>query len=199
MQKDKPRHSQAANSKAPTDRRVLRTREALRDALLSLLTEVGWDHIDVAALCERANVGRSTFYLHYADKTALLRGAFSDLQAQLLGPASELDPTARYPFLRGLLDHVHEQRAVFRALLGRRSGQVVRDHFSALLVGLFAGTEVHAARRRSARPAVPDARSHMLAGSLFQLLVWWIGEARPAPPQDIADQFLAFAVAGASA
>lgn len=196
MQKSKPRPATGA---PPADRRVRRTREALRDALLSLLTEVGWDHIDVATLCERADVGRSTFYLHYADKTALLRGAFDDLQAHLHAPGSDVDPTDLYPFLHGLLDHVHEQRAVFQSLLGRRSGQVVRDHFSALLIGLFAKAEGRPSRHRGARPSPSDARSHMLAGSLFQLLVWWMGSARPAPPQDIAEMFRAFAVARLSA
>ena len=38
------------------DRRVLRT----RGALLELLVERGWDAIDIASICERANIGRST-------------------------------------------------------------------------------------------------------------------------------------------
>ncbi|WP_164885204.1 TetR/AcrR family transcriptional regulator [Rubrivivax rivuli] len=199
MQKDKPGATPTASGASSNDRRVRRTREALREALLSLLAEVGWDQIDVATLCERADVGRSTFYLHYTDKTALLRGAFDDLQALLHLTASDADPTAPYPFLPGLLAHVHEQRIVFRSLLGRRSGQVVRDHFSALLIDLFAQAHDGSARHHRARPGADDARSHMLAGCLFQLMVWWMGMARPAPPQDIASMFQTFAVARASA
>lgn len=81
-----------------------RTRRALRDALMALLPEVGWDHIDVAKLCERADIGRSTFYLHYTDKTALLRGAFGDLQEHLLSDLDTRNEAASpFPFLPGLL------------------------------------------------------------------------------------------------
>ena len=45
----------------PVDRRSTRTRTALRDALLGLIAERGWDEIAVQDLCERANIGRSTF------------------------------------------------------------------------------------------------------------------------------------------
>ncbi len=62
---------------ARPDRRVRRTREALRNALLALLVERGWDDIDVQALCVRTDIGRSTFYLHFPNKEALLRGSLA--------------------------------------------------------------------------------------------------------------------------
>jgi len=194
VQKRKPVGSPSPLADPPADRRVRKTREALRDALLELLPEVGWDGIDVAMLCERADVGRSTFYLHYTDKAALLRGAFADLQAHLM---SSLDASAlgsRFPFLPGLLAHVHEQREVFKALLGRRSGQVVQDHFRDLLMTLFSSS-THAPRK----PTTPNAHSHMLAGSLFQLMVWWLGSNRPHGPNEIEALFLKFAAEDSSA
>jgi AcrR family transcriptional regulator len=45
---------------APTDRRVRRTRELLRRALLSLIQEKGYDRITVQDILERADIGRST-------------------------------------------------------------------------------------------------------------------------------------------
>lgn len=189
VQKRKSDRPPGPPTAAQPDRRVRKTREALRDALLALLPEVGWDGIDVAMLCARADVGRSTFYLHYTDKTALLRGAFEDLQVHLMSSIDAATQGSRFPFLPGLLAHVHEQREVFRALLGRRSGQVVQDHFRDLLVALFSGSV------RAPRKAVSaDARAHMLAGGLFQLLVWWLGASRPDGPDDIEALFLGFAV-----
>lgn len=194
MQKRKSVGSPESLVAASADRRVRKTREALRDALLELLPEVGWDGIDVAMLCERANVGRSTFYLHYSDKAALLRGAFTDLQAHLMSPLDASALSSRFPFLPGLLAHVHEQREVFKALLGRRSGQIVQDHFRDLLVKFFSNS-AHAPRKATS----PSARSHMLAGSLFQLLVWWLGSNRPQGPDEIEALFLGFAVEDSTA
>lgn len=170
--------------KPGTDRRVQKTREALRGALLALLAERGWDGIDIQALCERANIGRSTFYLHYDDKGALLRGAFDDLRRHVLALG---DPRARYPFLRGLLDHVHEQQDVFRTLLGRRAGQPVQDQFRDLLVRLF--SEGAPAGAGWPQQALAQAR----AGALFQLLAWWLGERQPLAAADVEAWFLVFA------
>ncbi|MDT4864292.1 hypothetical protein FQZ97_990480 [compost metagenome] len=147
----------------------------------------------MAKLCERADIGRSTFYLHYTDKTALLRGAFSDLQEHLLSNLDTRNEAASpFPFLPGLLNHVHEQQEVFRALLGRRSSHAVQAHFQDLLVSLFSLPKPPRGSGRKAPPA--NARADMLAGSLFHLLVWWLGSARLHSPGEVETMFLAFSV-----
>ena len=47
------------------DARTRFTREALKDALLTLLGEKGFNDISVAELCRRAGVTRATFYRHF--------------------------------------------------------------------------------------------------------------------------------------
>ena len=54
------------------DARVRRTRDALGDALVTLMQEKPFDTITVQDVLDRANVGRSTFYSHYSDKDDLL-------------------------------------------------------------------------------------------------------------------------------
>lgn len=65
------------------DQRVRRTQSALRAALLELIGERGWDEVTVQAVCDRARVGRSTFYAHYADKEELLLSGFDSLLDEL--------------------------------------------------------------------------------------------------------------------
>ncbi|WP_430649333.1 TetR/AcrR family transcriptional regulator [Bradyrhizobium nanningense] len=65
------------------DRRVQRTRRALRDAFHTLMAERGWDDVSIQSICERANIGRSTFYLHYDSKEQLLEGGLDDLRQAL--------------------------------------------------------------------------------------------------------------------
>lgn len=62
------------------DRRVQRTRQLLKDALIALITEKGFDLITIQELLDKANVGRSTFYLHYENKNDLLHAIFYDVQ-----------------------------------------------------------------------------------------------------------------------
>lgn len=168
------------------DRRVQRTRDALRDALMSLMAERGWDEIDVLSLCERANIGRSTFYQHFPNKEALLKQSLDGLRGWLMGSVGS-DPTGGEPlgFVPGLLAHVHEQRQVFKALVGRRSGQYVQERFRELLVELVLAS----AARSKARGWQNSARAHYLAGALFELMVWWLASNRPQRPEDIAAAF----------
>ena len=58
-------------AKTPIDRRVARSREMLHQALLSLIIEKDYEAITVEDICERANVGRSTFYAHFTSKDDL--------------------------------------------------------------------------------------------------------------------------------
>lgn len=55
-----------------TDRRVLRTRNAIRTAFTDLLAETSYDKITITALAKRADVDRKTFYTHYASIDSLL-------------------------------------------------------------------------------------------------------------------------------
>lgn len=177
------------------DRRVRRTREALRQALLALLVERGWDAIDVQSLCERADIGRSTFYQHHGGKEDLLRGSLTDLRDRLW---SQAPPGSAGPegmaFVAGLVAHAHEQQAVFRALLGRRSGWFVHERFQALLVEMVREELVARSACAGAGSVVDweaEAMAHSLGGALFRLLVWWLGEPRtPMPaPQEIEALF----------
>jgi AcrR family transcriptional regulator len=153
------------------DRRVQRTHLALRDALISLLIERGWDDITIQDLCERANVGRSTFYLHFQNKEQLLVGGLEDLRTWLGTQAagSTHHDSASLPFVRGLIDHVAEQRILFRALIGRGSGHVVQKRFREMVTQLV---EQHVCMPGSGWKQAAGAS--YVAGALVELLAWWV-------------------------
>ena len=69
-----------------TDPRVLRSRQMLMEALLRLLNRKEFDDISIQEIADEAKLNRATFYLHYADKNALLQAMtaarFSDLVAR---------------------------------------------------------------------------------------------------------------------
>ena len=54
------------------DRRVKRTQQMLMDALQALIEERGYDALTIQDITEYANVGRTTFYLHFQSKDDLL-------------------------------------------------------------------------------------------------------------------------------
>ncbi|HZY42942.1 MAG TPA: helix-turn-helix domain-containing protein, partial [Anaerolineae bacterium] len=72
------------------DPRVIRTRQMLRDALVSLIAEKGFDAITVQDIADRATLNRATFYLHYQDKHELLINSLRDAIDELM---ADIGPT----------------------------------------------------------------------------------------------------------
>ena len=115
---------------APQDRRILRSKRALRDARIELMEERSFDGFSVNDLCERADLNRGTFYNHFRDKDDLLAQLEAEvmddldrLQAQmqnltvreLLGYRARKKPL---PLLVELFDYLREQGAFLHAALG---------------------------------------------------------------------------------
>ncbi|MHB8875490.1 MAG: TetR/AcrR family transcriptional regulator [Myxococcaceae bacterium] len=162
-----------------------RTLRTLREALIELMLERGWEDTSVQHVCDRADVGRSTFYTHFADKEDLLISGFEELRMALREQQAASASTRALGFARGLIEHAHEHRRLFRAIVGKRSGQVVQQRFRQLLVDL-----VHEELAALA-PAGPrlDGTVHYVAGALFELLMWWLDARNPLPPADLEQLF----------
>ena len=172
------------------DRRVQRTRRTLREALIALMIERGWDAVSVQDVCERANVGRSTFYTHFADKEELLVGGFEDLRRMIRAQlASATSPTEPLRFARGIIEHAYENQRLFRALVGKRSGQLVLTRFRELIVDLVQ-EDLSPVCQPGPRK---DAVAHFIAGAFLELLAWWLEGRSPLLPADVEQLFLQLA------
>ena len=164
---------QAPPSRVREDRRVRRTQGLLRRALLELLTEQPWESIAIQQICDRADVARSTFYNHFADKEDLLLAGFRELRGHLEGQMRERGDFLG--FVEPLLEHADAHAPVFDAIVGRRTAQVVRQHFVDLIAEIL--------RPWLRDPSVPwsEGKARFAAGGLVEMLGWWLENARPVP------------------
>lgn len=76
----------------PSDLRVRRTQKLLREALIALIEERGFDATTVGEIAERAMVSRAAFYRHYQDKYDLVENIFEEMVAEVM---REIDPLRR--------------------------------------------------------------------------------------------------------
>jgi len=159
------------------DRRVRRTRTALREALLDLMAEHGYDAVTVQDIIDRADVGRSTFYNHYADKDALLRDGFTGLR-EIVAPAA--GTRGRLRFSLPLLRHVHEQRRLVRALFGHHGATPVVRQIESLLVDV-----VREELAGDPTRVPPDALARYVVGAHLALMRWWLTEQPRLPPEEV--------------
>ncbi|MDP2339997.1 MAG: TetR/AcrR family transcriptional regulator [Deltaproteobacteria bacterium] len=185
----------AAPTPTPSlDRRVAKTMTALREALVTLILERGWDDVTVQDVCDRADVGRSTFYTHFADREDLLLSGFNDLKRALRGARALGDQNRVLRFSRALLLHAADNRRLFRALVGKRSGHAVVRRFRELVLDLT--TEELPTRLSGVERTMT---AHFLAGGFLELMTWWL-DARTVDVDDVeaAVQRLAHRILAAS-
>jgi AcrR family transcriptional regulator len=187
-----------AGSRRKTDRRILRTRDTLGDALFALMQEKSFDDITVQEVLDRAGVGRSTFYVHYRDKDDLLLSDVEDF-LEIFATALKRNgaSTKRLAPVRELFTHIRGMPEFYAALV--TSGKV--NDVQTLGRGVFArsiedrlqmaGVEMEPVRRA--------AQAHALAGSLFSLLDWWIDKGMKPDPNEMDTLFHRMAWSGLSA
>lgn len=174
--------AKAPTTKAKVDRRIVRTRDTLGDALVELMQEKAFDEITVQEVLDRAGVGRSTFYAHYRDKDDLFLSDvedFFDLISTLLtrrGVSLE-----RVAPVDELFAHVSEAREFYNAMVASGKLQDVLD----LGRGFFARSieERLVMAHVEMEPVQLKAHAYALAGALFALLDWWIDHGMAEKPE----------------
>ncbi|QBD77008.1 TetR/AcrR family transcriptional regulator [Ktedonosporobacter rubrisoli] len=103
------------------DRRIQRTRQLLSDALLALIVERGYEIITVQDITVKANIGRTTFYMHYRDKEELLAASVQrlvkELRQEIEAGTEELCTYRTLIIL--VFQHIAQHYRLYRVLLGR--------------------------------------------------------------------------------
>jgi len=104
-----------------TDRRVQYTQALLKSALMGLLRENHISKISVKAICDTADVNRSTFYAHYTDQFDLFTRLKHELMTQLQKHLQRHGEAEGAPISeKGLVlifDYAKENAATFTAML----------------------------------------------------------------------------------
>ncbi len=101
------------------DRRVQRTRAALYEAAVRLVSERGTTAIPVTELADTAQVSRQVVYLQFGDRDALLAAAAMDLCERELYPLlPDLSDGAQRDRLLAVAQHLAEHHRFYRALIG---------------------------------------------------------------------------------
>jgi AcrR family transcriptional regulator len=177
------------------DRRVRRTRELLRNALTTLILEKGYERVAVQDICDRADVGRSTFYAHFQDKEELLLSGIDDLQEDLRQAfADHEQQTAARPTGSGswaalaVIEHLADYRAV-SSMLGRRGSAVAIARLRRILSELLRDhLQVQLDPTTSTRVPMEVAVEFAVA-SLLGLIDWWLDHDRPYPPEQLEEMY----------
>lgn len=167
------------------DRRIRRTQERLHRALVSLIVETGYGNITVQQLIDCADVGRSTFYSHYASKDELLVSLLTHLVSDIEDNIGERADTALSSL--GVFRHVADHHELFRSLIGDGGIDIVETAAVEMLTDWARSSLERTVSRRSDVPA--DVHAAFLARSLVSLVAWWLDHKMPYTPEAMARYF----------
>lgn len=188
-----------AKEKYATDRRIQKTQALLHEALSSLIREKPYDEIAVKEILDRANVGRSTFYMHYRDKDELLASGIHEMlrgvhAAEPAAAGEKHEQIIR--FSRAVFDHIHRHRQAGAAGMGARGRALVHEHLKNVLAEQIShdiGKALHG-RRKVAGQVPLELLVRYIASTFVLVLDWWVESNSDLSPKQANDLFRALAV-----
>jgi AcrR family transcriptional regulator len=177
-----------------TDRRAKRTRTTLQETLIELMSEKAYDAITIQDIADRANIGRTTFYLHFSTKDELFischeamvrRFPIAPLHSlsleELLSPEAPAGMTSAYK-------HLEEARPLLYAIFqGKDSLFIMRR------IRDWNAQEIETNLRAAfaeAESTIPlDVLANYLAGAQIALIHWWLEKRQPHGLENLAQTF----------
>jgi AcrR family transcriptional regulator len=198
-----------------TDRRISRTRRQLRDSLLGLIPEKGYEGVTIEDITERADLGRTTFYLHYKDKDELLIEIINVLVDDLVRQVNEvpilswklvesLGENGKVPVTPILLIFQHAARhAAVYHLIQRGVGSIdvmsrLREVVTHQVIGFIEDKEAHEGLKLNM--GVPrEYFANYFSGALLGIITWWLDSDLPYSTEEVTVMFQRMFFLGAAA
>ncbi|MDY3281523.1 TetR/AcrR family transcriptional regulator [Dysosmobacter sp.] len=172
------------------DRRARRTRRLLKESLLELMQEKPFSQISVRDVTERADVNRTTFYLHYTDTARLLQSVEEDLlsDARTLIDAHLQETVAEHtlrPVFEPILDFTVAHRTVCTVLFENNEASQFTGHLQRLFQR--SGGEIVQAWFRPRDDRQLSYLLEFVACGLIGLIAEWFRRGMDLPREELLD------------
>jgi AcrR family transcriptional regulator len=177
-------------SQQGTNVRLRRTQKLLREALVELIDERGFDAITIGALTSRAMVSRAAFYRNYQDKYDLVEQIFEEAISALLSAVGDLGRDHPAEIWVTFFEHIADYERLYRALLGRKGSPWFVWKMRAALAGLVKerGHLPHGSNTpdRPVHTFSDDFVPNLVSTLFVEAITWWLEQGRPYTPREIA-------------
>ena len=177
-----------------TDRRVQRTRKLLRESMMALILEEGYDAISIQDITDKANLGRATFYLHFKDKDDLLLDVMDQLMADFFDQVPQLSQEQwrleDEKALGKLFDFAADHYDLYRILIIGSGGITASRQLQKKIAENILTCINEDIVASNLQPLVdPVFIANHFAGSLLATIYWWLDSDLPYSVGDMAAMF----------
>ncbi|MEK5231663.1 TetR/AcrR family transcriptional regulator [Lysinibacillus sp. FSL K6-0232] len=161
-----------------TDLRVIKTKQALHAALLTLLSQKPLEQISIAEICREAKVNRGTFYLHYEQKEGLFEEYFQEIMEDLYQCYEEpyravatLDTNQLDPTTIRIFHHIERFKMFYRIVFSKN---VPLTYYYMLFDGIYALLKRDiTAQHHLVEDIAVDYYSAYQANAIIGLIIQW--------------------------
>lgn len=175
------------------DKRIERSKAALKTALLELLEQKSFHHITISEIVESANYNRGTFYAHFKAKEALLEEIVTETLEEMIRQIKHPYRTDNLVDLHNLavedislFTYFLQNARLYKTLLSRNIQIDFRHRMAGAIEELFIAEYDYELPEDSSldQKWLYIYRAHGIAG----LIIRWIEEDFSEPPLYLAEQ-----------
>jgi len=174
------------SSPTKQDRRAVRSKRLIIDALRELVLEKDYKDISISDIVERADIGRATFYAHFEDKDHLGRFMFGMLMTQVEQEIQEILDNGKNEV--NTYQSLVPSMALFRIAKEKHRWFKMNATNPEIGLGMLVDPLVNRLEAQLS-PSNEDIPTHLAAmyliSALVALLTNWVIEDMPLPPKSM--------------
>ncbi len=174
------------DEKRSEDRRVKRTKKALRDCLFSLLEQKTADEITVKELTAAADINRSTFYFYYKDIDDMIMQIQDEIygvfEKEVIRQASEFNTANDFvQYLTRFLLFCREHERICKFVIGNDPKNNLAKRIRCGLLRCIPDSTLFFEETDPKRYL-----TNFAVAGFWQLIVGWMYDGMKIPPQEMA-------------
>lgn len=166
------------------DRRIVKSKNAIKKALIELMSNNGFDKITVQNIVDCADISRKTFYLHYLDKYDLLDKIIEEHIKELreiCDSASETNEIVSW------FEYFEDNYLFFSMMLNSKGASFFRRRFLEFVIeDLKNGWDI--ALEGKNLGLSEDVILQFFGAAYVQVVEWWFINEMPYPPHAMEKQ-----------
>jgi AcrR family transcriptional regulator len=181
-----------------TDLRVIRTKESIRNALVELIDEKGFDAITVKDITTRAKINRGTFYAHYQDKYDLMTKCEEEIMLEMsriakqnfpgVIAALETNSPSLTPFslASSLFEYLNENSGFMKAVLGPNGDLSFQTRLKDFMWKTIYGNDANAMIKEENLLVPGQYLVSYIASAHIGVIQQWLNSGMKESPQEMA-------------
>lgn len=170
-----------------TDKRIIKTKNALKSALLTLLKTQPLNKISISKLCSTAGIDRNTFYCHYSIPEDILKDILEEHESTILKEITETAPHYNYKdMLLRICNYMYQTKDLTVLLFANLSGfsymQHITDASNERILNIFQKNNITLSFNE-----LQTINRYATGGTTLLIQDWVLGGMKETPEQ-IADK-----------